>query len=337
VPTGGGPPLHVTNGDSVAATLARTRLGGEVLPWRDVLHEGPAPAGPRRALLEARARFLATSGWGGERELRDGFERRDRRLLDALGAGTAVVLWFEHDLYDQLQLLDVLTLVGEAGAGAVEGIVVGAFPGRPRFRGLGELEPGELAALWNERREVPVRTMVEAAAVWQAFVAPEPTGIAAWATRGSESLPFLGPALSRLLEELPATTDGLSGTERRLLAAIAAGARTSASVFVASQERELAPFLGDVGAYRTLAELGSGDARLVETVGGDELPTPPPRGDLRGFARLGIRLTPLGERVLQGTADRVALLGLDRWLGGTHLTTDHTWRWSPREARLVAP
>lgn len=43
--------LHVTNGDSAGNTLRQTSLGGAVLPWQDVLHEGPVPAGqwPRLA------------------------------------------------------------------------------------------------------------------------------------------------------------------------------------------------------------------------------------------------------------------------------------------------
>ena len=55
-----------------------------------------------------------------------------------------VVLWFEHDLYDQLQLLDILTLVSATG-GTPQLIVVGSFPGKPSFRGLGELT----AAHWR--------------------------------------------------------------------------------------------------------------------------------------------------------------------------------------------
>ena len=51
---GGRPPtarpslLHVTNGESAGNTLRQTALGGAVLPWQDVLHEGPVPALPRR-------------------------------------------------------------------------------------------------------------------------------------------------------------------------------------------------------------------------------------------------------------------------------------------------
>jgi hypothetical protein len=150
-------------------------------------------------------------------------------------------------------------------------------------------------------------------------------------------LPFVASALGRFLEELPAPRDGLSATERRALQAVASGAVTPITAFVAAQALEPAPFLGDAWFYRTLAVLGTGDGRLVETRAGDPLPPAPPLGDAHVFARLPLRLTRLGEQVLEGRADRVALLGLDRWLGGTHLTADAAWRWDPAARRLVEP
>jgi hypothetical protein len=143
--------------------------------------------------------------------------------------------------------------------------------------------------------------------------------------------------LSRLLAELPAPRDGLSGTERRALLAVASGAATPVAAFVAAQDLEPAPFLGDSWFYRVLAVLGAGQARLVETAAGQPLPAAPPLGDAHVFARLPLRLTRSGEQVLAGQADRVALLGLDRWVGGTHLTADTVWRWDPGSRRLVRP
>ena len=95
--------------------------------------------------------------------------------------------------------------------------------------------------------------------------------------------------------------------------------------------------LGDAWFFRALAGLGAGPARLVETQAGDPLPPPPPLGDARAFARQPLRLTGAGEQVLDGLQDRVALLGLDRWLGGTHLTAAAAWRWDPGAGLLVRP
>jgi hypothetical protein len=121
--------------------------------------------------------------------------------------------------------------------------------------------------------------------------------------------------------------DGLSRTERQTLQTVAAGAQSPPSAFVAAQRLEEAPFLGDAWFYRALSSLGQGEARLVETDDGTPLPPAPPLGDGGQFARLRLQVTALGERVLGGDADRVELLGIDRWIGGTHVTPDNVWRW----------
>ena len=326
--------LHVTNGESAGNTLRQTALGGAVLPWHDVLHEGPVPALARQELLRTRARFLADCGWGRQQALFAALERRDLQLLDALRDGLHVVLWFEHDLYDQLQLLDALALAHTVET-APELIVIGSFAGKPSFAGLGELTASELETLWPSRHRAAPATLEAAANAWAALQSAEPTVLAEWATHANAHLPFLAPALLRLLEELPAPADGLSRTERAALETIAAGARTPPASFVAVQRLEEAPFLGDTWFYRALSQLGQGKRRLLESDDGSPLPPPPPLGDGQLFARLQLRLTANGERTLGGGADRVELLGIDRWVGGTHLTSDELWRWDPDELKLV--
>jgi hypothetical protein len=74
--------------------------------------------------------------------------------------------------------------------------------------------------------------------------------------------------------------------------------------------------------------------RALEVIVGG---APPPLADGQSFARIQLRLTAAGERTLRAEADRVELLGIDRWIGGTHVTADNTWRWDPTERRLIRP
>src|SRR5262245_52260120 len=97
--------LHITNGDSVALESA---IEGQVLPWRDILHEGPAPAGlTLDQMSEVRARYLAEADHAQESEALAQLRHRDTTLLRA-SEHEEVVLWFEHDLFDQLQLIQLL-------------------------------------------------------------------------------------------------------------------------------------------------------------------------------------------------------------------------------------
>ena len=45
--------LHVTNGDSAVAKLRAAGIEGDMLPWRDALHEGPVRAGLDAVRLRA--------------------------------------------------------------------------------------------------------------------------------------------------------------------------------------------------------------------------------------------------------------------------------------------
>jgi DNA-binding transcriptional MerR regulator len=307
--------LHVTNGESAGNTLRQTALGGAVLSWQDVLHEGPVPTVPAHELRRVRARFLSECGWGSERSLLDAFERRDRLYRHALEARTQVVLWFEHDLYDQLQLLQVLA----DAQGDVELIQAPDH--------LGPLGAEELEALWPARKPVTAEMLALAREAWDAFRAPEPTAVAELLTCDTTVLPFLDPAFVRLLEELPDAESGLSRTERQLLEPLLDGPRTPPGLFVASQAREEAPFAGDTWVWLRLAELQP----LVE-----ELPPPPPLGDAHAFLATPVALTDLGREVLAGETDRLSVAPVHRWLGGTHLSGDPDWRWDSVAGALRA-
>jgi len=67
-----------------------------------------------------------------------------------------LVLWFEHDLFDQLNLVQILSwLPGHVSASKTVSLVcIGSHPAPPRFKGLGELTPGEIAPLLETRQLV---------------------------------------------------------------------------------------------------------------------------------------------------------------------------------------
>jgi hypothetical protein len=309
--------LHVTNGDSVAVPLSQSSLGGEALAWRDAYHEGPVRSGERSRLIDARAAFLSSCGWGDEDAIRDDLLARDARFVAALREGREIVLWFEHDLYDQLQLVDVLALAGETGFDPeqLELIEIGTFAGRPGFRGLGELNVAELESLWPQRRAVTDEDTAGAQRAWEAVRRADPRGLAGVRLDPPPSRPFLAAALGRLLEELPDVDDGLSRTERQLLELLDDGPLLTGALFVASQDREEAPFHGDAWILRTLAEL----TPLVSLTEGSA------------------EITDTGRRVLAGGDDRIEVLGVDRWVGGTHLVPGAVWRWDADASALVAP
>ena len=74
--------LHITNGDSVGGTLRQTGLPGDILTWKDILHEGPTPSGlSLEQMSQIRAQFLAGWALGSYEEMLTGFLHRKKTLL----------------------------------------------------------------------------------------------------------------------------------------------------------------------------------------------------------------------------------------------------------------
>lgn len=203
--------LHITNGDCAVAVFSQA-VSGSILPWRDVLHEGPVRAGlSLEALSAERARFIAAAGWGSLSQVEDEFKARDAAFRRA-GEHDEIVLWFEHDLYDQLQLIQVLDGLAELRGPPISLVCEAEY--------LGNMAPERAAELFALRSPVTRRHLQEAQAAWAAFRSSDPSGIHPEKPR---ALPFLGAALRRHLEEFPWVTDGLSRTERQIVQALRAG------------------------------------------------------------------------------------------------------------------
>ena len=331
--------FHVTNGDVAADLIRRAGLPGDVLPWRDVLHEGPVPAGlDAPALAEVRARFIDGRGWAPYDAALTVFAARDAALERAAAdSAVEIVLWFESDLYDQLQLLQILDRLDRLAATgslapAIAIVDVALLPESAGFVGIGQLGPDRVHALFTGRRPVTAGMRGLARSAWSAFTAADPVAIEALLRTDTSALPALGAAFRRHLEQFPAIGDGLARTERQLLLALATDAATPIDVFTAQHAAEERPFLGDTVAWSYLTDLGRGPRPLVAQP--DGAPLPPPGDD---FVHRSIALTDAGRAVLAGSADRVALIAFDRWLGGVHLAGPApAWRWDAAAERLVA-
>ena len=318
--------IHVTNGDSAAAGLRDAGFQGRILPWRDVLHEGPVPAGlPPATLRQVRARFLSERAGAGEAGVRRGLAARDREL--AAGARGEYILWFEADLYDQLQLLQVLDALAalRVPPARITLICIGEYRGIAHFRGLGELGPEQLRGLADEAVPLRQATIELAVEAWRVFTAPEPAGLASMARARSPELRFLAEAFARLMGEYPSRTDGLSLTQRRVLLAAADSAVTAGEAFGRVSDAEQRPFLGDTFCFACIRDLATAPHPLLE-IGQSDVP----------FHRRPIRLTAIGREVLAGREDHVRRNGIDRWIGGVHLWREATdWRFDERLERLA--
>lgn len=216
--------VHITNGDSVAGMIRRWAGEPRLIVWRDVLHEGPVR--PGRTLEELSAERVVFLGDGSEE-----FQTRDRDMR-RLVKRDAIWLWFEDDLYDQLQLLQILDFLHAEG---LSGNWV-FFVEIPR-----RLELDQMAALAAGKRPVPAEAFPLAAKAWRAFTEGTLESVL---SEDLGPLPHLRPAIERLLEHYP-DANGLNRIERSILRLLEKGPETKERLFGAYQLTEERPFLGD--------------------------------------------------------------------------------------------
>ena len=154
--------LLITNGDSAAGLLKDAGVKADILPWRDCLHVGPVPQTKSDAeLRKFRADFL--SGMSGDpiEEIATELTGRDA-LISAHRDYERIELWFEHDLYDQLQLIQIVDML--ARAGRRENIVLVQAPTY-----LGMQQPDNILR-FNELAMTLNEAAIETATnVWNAF------------------------------------------------------------------------------------------------------------------------------------------------------------------------
>ena len=278
--------------------LSAAGVPGTIMAWDDVLHDGPVPGGlAAPKLARVRARFLAGDEAPAPIEAR--LLERDERLA---GASGRVVLWFEHDLYDQLQLIQVLDRL--TGRPHVEIV--------PQDTHIATDSREGLAGKFGTARKVTTEAVKTAAEVWSTFTAETPEALAAnFRANSPPLLPHLRGALRRWLEMFP-DGNGVGRTERLVLELLGTGPTSGLELFRRTQAAEEARFRGDWSFWGVLDGLRSG---LIQA-------------DKGPHHKAVWAITPLGRAVLAGQADRIAEVGIERWHGGTRLTTESHWRWT---------
>lgn len=293
--------LHITNGESVS--LPQSGLPGRVVFWNDVLAEGPVPRGlPLDELSRIRERFLADFFQLPQSEV--SFAQRDEAITK-FRDHEEVVLWFEHDLFDQLQLIQLLDWFATQDLGRTRLSLVAANSY------LGPLRPEELPPLFETRHTVTARELKTAQAAWEAFRSPQPLDLARLLDDDLSALPYLRQALLRHLQQFPDVSRGLARTERQILQLTAGGLHGFGELFLADQKLEESIFMGDTTFRQYLNGLARAKSPLLRA------------------RDSGFEITAFGEQVLGRKADHVRANGINRWLGGVHLCEGAPlWRWN---------
>ncbi|WP_139991674.1 DUF1835 domain-containing protein [Paenibacillus paridis] len=332
--------LHIVNGDVVGEKLKLGVVKGDVLVWREIYPAGPIfenPAGAYERPL--RARVLEETMGIHSGEFIAGCEEQEQKLRE-FSKYNEVVLWFEHDLFDQSMLAYLLHWFKqqELGHTKLSLLCIGEFPGIERFHGLGQLTPAQLQTLSGTWRTIGQREMKLGSELWQAYASPEPVQMAELLKNKKEELtasglPFAFDAFSAHLQRLPSKRNGLGLVEQTTCQAVRNGANTPLALFRQVTDSLHVLGMGDIEYWKVIRALAHGKHPLL-SIDGSKTSLDP--SNMPEFLNHPVHLTELGNEVLNGAADRIAIQGIDEWFGGLHLHGhDIAWRWDDLGGGLV--
>ncbi|MEH2486742.1 hypothetical protein [Bradyrhizobium sp. AZCC 2230] len=251
-------------------------------------------------------------------------DRRNLPFAEFCERYDEIELWFDPNPEDQLQLIWLLDYLASCPQ----------LLEKLRLRLLAsDFFDVRIERLGNSASYIPVvdvtaNELATAKMAWQAYCAPTPEACADLVHKDLSALPMLRPALLDLLEELPSPLTGLGVTELRFLELIARGFTLTNALFHLRSLRGTRIF-GEVESGRLLQGLAHGPKPAVAGLD-DELRTidlENHRDRHVAFLRSRLSLTEFGKAVLAHQEDFSRYNPIDRWWGGTHLTSDRLWRY----------
>lgn len=234
------PILHILNGEGTASPFRQSGIEGDIAVWNEALSSGPL------------SQKFATDNFWNERE-----QFLTGEYVDSLpqtpsdtskyykivisefgkirefGKYTEVVLWFENDLFCQINLLGLLHWFShqELSGTKLSIVCTDHHPNYDVFRGYGYLAPEDFGILQLEAKPITEDQLKLADEVWEKYSSSHPSDIIdVCSNRERYQLGFIPETLELHAQRFPSVTNGLGNPEKRILKLIDKGGYTNLMV-----------------------------------------------------------------------------------------------------------
>lgn len=305
--------LHILNGDSTLMAMQQSKIEGAKMVWREVISEGRAVGAVgaeefwdvRTSFFES---FFEIEGSSYQKLTIDEFEK-----LYAFQEYSEITLWFEYDLFCQLNMMALLSWFAGQHLGEVKLslVCVGEIEGYDRLVGLGEIDPMRYPVLFEQRQMLSPNDLEFATNFWMIFCSNDPKDLLVLANRYEQQFPYLPAAVKAHLKRFPSTHNGLNDIENRMLKVVHSGVKDRKEVVKTLIQEEQNYGFGDWQYFVYLKN-------LYPLLNDDE----------------GLRLNALGEKVMQGEEDFMKWANHDYFWGGAYFKD---YRWDNNANQLITP
>jgi len=239
--------IHILNGDALLAQLPAT-LPGDRLVAKECLVDGPVTGDSLQAFYETRSQFLSTA-YTVDYTPAYYFEKTVPQFeaMQKLPADTKVNLWFEDDLFCQVNMWFVAHLLKEHTAVSEVYLI---RPTADLHYGFGGMDEAAFHTAYEARQALKPEALRLLAQLWKYYQAHQLPDMMALAQSASSAFPFLPAVVQAHFDRYPA--GGGPGRPEQSLKAIMEelGSEDFGPVFSAFWEKEAIYGFGDLQVKR---------------------------------------------------------------------------------------
>ncbi|NLR62103.1 hypothetical protein HGH93_28690 [Chitinophaga polysaccharea] len=299
--------LNVLNGDAILNLFRQSKVPGEVVVCREMMCEGKVKyTKDLTVFFESRAKHLEYQ-YGIDKQTYYTNVVQELEKLDSSGSATdEIILWFEYDLFCQVNMIFLLHYINVKLPQAPP-ISIVDLPHHP--------SPEILAQVFEQRVRLNADDLALAADVWDAWCQHSPQELEHISKRPPGNLRHLPAAIIAHLKRFPDSITGLSVIESYFLLRLALGSYRWYDLYTLFwSELEIFGF--------TNFQLDILVNRMVRA------------GVLEENDQM-LKITSLGKEILNEEENYLDYCSLEhRWLGGVRLS-DNTWCWDHETQTLV--
>jgi hypothetical protein len=213
-----GKTLHILNGNSTAQIMEKSSIEGDVIIWREMLCDGPLQK------EVGSDKFWITRYSFFENELGvPKLEYYDKTIkeivkIENIANYKEVVLWFEYDLFCQINLLGLCKYLLNFYRKDVKFsmICTGKEKGKSSLQSLSDYSPEDYQNLLNNRITLSRNNLLFAEDCWNLFVENDREKLKEYDFNKNSKFKYLQLAINQHLQRFP-QSNGLDQIENKIL------------------------------------------------------------------------------------------------------------------------
>jgi hypothetical protein len=294
--------IHILNGDALVESFKQFNIKGDYIVWRECLFEGPIfNAKTEIDLANIRAEYISNTYGENEAHYMKDFNNFFNKLK-CINEYSEVTLWFDYDLFCQVNLMYLLKVIAGYKYDIPIGLVLPKDDGKNKiYKGFGRLTGEQLQELFECRKSLSKEDLHAAEKFWNAYSSTKPLQFEWLLNNTNNTFPFFREALQAHIERFPSMENGVNSIEQIILNSVEEGINDKFKIMERVWKEASIYGLGDLQIFKYIEQLS--DSNLL--INGDK-----------------IQITKLGKAVLDNTKNYLELRKSDVWIGGVHLNNN---------------